>query len=267
MNSSEKAEQFADVRNHLPFLRQREGLARILESLLCYPEVRAACAASANDKNPFARMMESFGLGIRMEDFAERVPAKGPVVVVANHGYGGADALAMMAAMTDLRDDFKILANREVTLLGGMERSVIPVSLLNGGDRGANSSGLRATLKHVKDGGALGIFPAGRVAFWQGDRMQDPAWNPNVVKLLRKMEATIVPLWFYGSPPGLINFLSRFSGLLRTALIPTGLVKMRGREITARAGEAIESRQLRELGEEAGPWLRSRLEFLAEVGN
>ena len=267
MSSHDKPDQFADVRKHLPFFENHEGLARLLEGILCYPEIRKAFADSAGEENPFLGVARRIGLEIRVEGLEEAVPKSGPVVVVANHGFGGADALALMAVMRELRSDFRVLANREVTLLAGVSPHVFPVTLLDPERARENVSSLRATLQHVRNGGALGVFPAGRVAFWRGDRMAEPVWNEHVVKLLQRMDATIVPLWFYGKPPAAINVLSRVSRFVRTALIPTGLAKMRGREIVARAGEPIESGRLRELGRESGPWLRSKLESLADLGN
>ncbi|MFT6862996.1 MAG: putative hemolysin [Akkermansiaceae bacterium] len=267
MNSIGNPEQFADVRKHLPFFANHEGLARLLEGLLCYPEIRKAFADSAHEENPFRGVARRLGLGIRVEGLVELIPKSGPLIVVANHGFGGADALALLAVMCDLRPGFRVLANREVTLLEGVSPHVFPVTLLNPTSARENVSSLRATLQHVRKGGALGVFPAGRVALWKEDRMAEPVWNEHVVKLLQRMDATIVPLWFYGNPPAAINLLSRFSRLVRTALIPTGLAKMRGREIVARAGAPIASGSLRELGEKGGPWLRKKLESLSDLGN
>lgn len=267
MNLDPKPRPFADVRKHLPFFAKHEGLARLLEELLCYPEIRKAFSDSSAEKNPFAGVARRLGLKIRMEGLADVVPESGPLVVVSNHGYGGADALALLAAMCDLRPDFRVLANREVTLLAGVSPHVLPVTLLDPTSARENVASIRATLQHVRNGGALGVFPAGRVAFWKGDRMADPPWNEHVLKLLLRMDATIVPLWFYGKPPAGINVLSRLSKLVRTALIPTGLAKMRGYEIVARAGEPIDGQLLREQGANAGPWLRSKLEILLEIGN
>jgi putative hemolysin len=266
MISKEPAKKFADVRSHLPFLARHEVLAGALEKILRYPEVRQAFVDSAEENNPFMGVAQRLGLKFRIEGLAEKIPATGPVVVVANHGHGGADALALMAAMCDLRPDFKVLANREVTLLPGVEPAIIPVSVLTSGDSRENSASLRAMLKHVRGEGALGVFPAGRVAFWKGDRMTDPPWNDHVIKLLQRMEAAIVPLWFYGNPPSAINFLSRLSSFLRIALIPTGLALMKG-EISARAGEPLSTRALKERGDEAGAWLREKLQSLSDLGN
>ncbi len=267
MNSDKVPEQFADVRTHVPFLARHEGVARVLERLLCYPEIRKAFADSAQEKNPFAGVAMRLGLEIRMEELSAKVPKTGPVVVVANHGFGGSDALALLAVMCDLRSDFRVLANREVMLLEGIAPAIFPVTLLSTGETKENTRSLRAMLKHVKQGGGLGVFPAGKVAFWQGDRMKDPPWNDHVIKLIQRMDATIIPLWFYGSPPPVINFLSRLSPFVRRALIPTGLAKMKGREIVARAGEPVSGKELRAMGEEAGPWFRLRLEGLSELGN
>lgn len=267
MNSKKPAEQFADVRTHVPFLARHEGLARAMEGLLCYPKIRRAFAESAEEKNPLAGVVQRLGLKVRLEGLAEKIPATGPVVIVCNHAHGGADALALMAEMIRIRPDFKALANRETTLLEGLGPWVFPVSILDPEKAGENISSLRAMLKHMRQGGALGLFPAGRVAFWQGDRMRDPAWNEQVVKLLQRMDATVVPLWFFGNPPPLINFLSRLSAFVRMALIPTALVKMEGREIVARAGEPFDGSDLKKMGDKAGPWLRRRLETLCEKGN
>ena len=258
---------FGDVRIYFLFLARHDSLACLLGKLLCYPEIRQAFADSEGEKNPFAGVARRLGLEIRAEELAGRIPKEGPVVVVSNHGFGGADALALQAVMSDLRDDFKILANREVGLLPGVAPTVFPVSILDQGNTRENTTSLRAMLKHVRMGGALGVFPAGRVAYWRGDRMVDPPWNEHIVKLLQRMNATIVPLWFYGNPPAGINFLSRLSGFVRTALIPTGLAKMRGLEIAARAGEPLDSRELREQKDAAGPWLRKKLESLSDLGN
>ena len=267
MKPGKTKEKFADVREHLPFLRRHDGVADVLEWVLRYPKVRKAFADSEGSERPFHEAARRLGLGVRVEGVGVKIPATGPVVVVANHAHGGADALALMVEMHDHRPDFKVLANREVTLLPGVESVVFPVSLFGTGDTSRNSASVRAMLRHVRAGGALGVFPAGRVAIWKGDRMVDPVWNQHVVKLLLRMDATIVPVWFFGNPPASVNLLSQFSTLVRTALIPTGLAMMEGREVTARVGEPIPAKEFQDKGEGAGDWLRAKLESLSDFGN
>jgi len=267
MNSSDPPERFADVRRYVPLLARHEGLARAVERALEYPKIREAFAAAAGMSNPFEEVARILGLAIEIEGFEGSVPKEGPVVFVANHGHGGADALALMAVMSRFRNDVRVLANREVGLLEGLDRYLFPVSLMNETSAHDNISSLRAMLKHLRGGGCLGVFPAGRVAYWSGDRMTDPPWNDHVIKLLQKMKATIVPVWFYGSPPAALNFLSRLSPFLRTALIPTGLAWMRGKTIRARAGQSFPSDLLMAQGEGASEWMRTNLESLGDLGN
>jgi putative hemolysin len=267
MNSRERPERFADVRRHLKLLGRCEGLAGVVEAVLAYPKIRKAFSSAAGESNPFDEVAKILGLSIELEGFHEGLPPEGPVVFVANHGHGGADALALMAIMSRFRSDVRVLANREVSLLDGLEPFLFPVSLLNGPDARENIRSLRAMLKHVQSGGCLGVFPAGRVAYWKGDRMADPPWNDHVIKLLQKMKATIVPVWFYGNPPAAICLLSRMSPFLRTALIPTGLAWMKGRTIRVRAGKPFASGLLKDQGENAAVWMRANLQSLRDAGN
>ncbi len=260
--------QFADVREHLSFLTGREKLASWLERVLGYEQVRGVFEeAAADGGNVFDEVAKKIGLEMEFIGWDEAVPKEGPVVVVGNHGHGGADAVAMMAKMTELRPDFRMLANEEVCLLAGVEEWIIPVKIL-GEERGGieNLGSLREVLRQVRRGGALGVFPAGKVALWQEGGMKDPEWNEHVISLLRKMRATIVPVWFYGGPPAGIRFLSRLSGLVRTALIPTGFMRSGGHRIVSRAGQPFDTEILREKGDGAGRWLRGELEKLREVG-
>ena len=261
-------ERYADVRKHLPFLREREGLACLVEKFLGITSIRRIFAESANEENPFAGVARRLNLKIEIDGLAEKVPSEGPVVFVANHAFGGADALALTTAMREYRDDMRMLANEEVTHLGGVKDWMIPVSLLQEGSAaGQNTASLRVMLKHVRDGGCLGVFPAGRVAFWQEGEHREPEWNHHVVRLLQRMDATVVPIWFFGKPAAWIRILSMISPFVRTALITKGLAVMKNSTIRGRVGETFSTKEIKESGVDGGVWLRRKLEALRESGN
>lgn len=267
MSESEERPKFADVRQYIPFLAKHEGLANLLEKALGYQAIRRVFHDAQYDENAPRGVLNRFGVSTHFTGAVSKIPKTGPLVVVANHSHGGADAMALMAILSELRDDLKILANREVMLLEATAPYAIPVSVLQSDQTAGNSAGLRMMLKHVKKGGALGLFPAGRVSTWQQDRMRDLPWSEHMVKLIQRMDATVVPLWFFGGPPAGIRLLSRLSTFVRAALIPTGLTMMRGVEVRGRFGEPFHSSKLREFDDEAGAWLRGRVESLADLGN
>lgn len=267
MRLDEDPQRFADVRKFVGILERNEGLADLVETVLRYPYVRRVFEESAKDPNPFEGAARRFGLSIDIVGPIEAIPKRGPVVFVANHGHGGADALALMAMMCQCRQDVRALANRQVAFLEGVSPYVFPVTLMDETSPYENTGSLRAMLKHVASGGCLGVFPAGRVAFWQGDRMDEPPWNNHVVRLLQRMEATIVPVWFHGSPPAAINLVSKLSPFLRAALIPTGLAWMRGKSISARVGTPFSTEILRSKNSRADAWLIEHLRSLRELGS
>ena len=256
---------FADLNEHAPALARNPTLLAVAEKVLGLKRIREVFTKSADAENPAASVAEQFDLSIRLEGIEDEIPAEGPVVIAANHSHGGADAIALAAKCIELRKDTLILANAELMRLPGISRFLLPVNIL--GDENAaaeNMKSLRIMLKHVRSGGALIVFPAGRVAFWQQGEIKDPPWNEHVVTLMSRMKATVVPVWFFGGVPVHLQILAALSGFLRTAFIPKGLAVMKGGEITGRVGESFHSDLLKNDGTR---WLRKHLEALRDLGN
>ena len=93
------------------------------------------------------------------------IPAKGPVVIVSNHPYGVLDGLSLCYAVSLIRRDFKFLAHSTFQKVPELEPYVLPVDF-DGASAAlrSNIETKKAALKHVRDGGAVVIFPAGRVS-------------------------------------------------------------------------------------------------------
>lgn len=255
---------FADLNEHAPALARWPGVMNAVDRLLGLKLIREVFRDSVTAENPAASVAEQLDLTIRLDGLEEEIPSEGPVVIVANHSHGGADALALAAKCIELRKDTLILANAELMKLPGINRFLLPVTLLDDDAKAGNMKSLRGMLRHVKSGGALVVFPAGRVAFWQDGEIKDPPWNDHVVSLVSRMKVTVVPVWFFGGVPVYLKILSAFSGILRTMLIPKGLSSMVGQEITGRVGKPFHSDQLKKDGSR---WLRKHLEILRDLGN
>ncbi|WP_437293633.1 1-acyl-sn-glycerol-3-phosphate acyltransferase [Sorangium sp. So ce426] len=121
-------------------------------------------------------------------------PSRGALLVVSNHP-GAYDALALMAALG--REDLKIVAadRRFLRALPHVSRRLLFVPIDEGGALAlaARSAGVRRALRHLRRGGALLHFPAGRIeadpAFaGEGDALL-AAWHPSAGVLLRAAAA------------------------------------------------------------------------------
>ena len=57
----------------------------------------------------------------------ERIPARGPVVVTANHPFGGIDGLAAIAAIATRRPDLKVIATTTLASIPAIRDLIIAV--------------------------------------------------------------------------------------------------------------------------------------------
>ncbi|HUE95514.1 MAG TPA: 1-acyl-sn-glycerol-3-phosphate acyltransferase, partial [Longimicrobiaceae bacterium] len=154
-----------------------------------------AGAASVSPATFFRACLEALPLPVEVdESMLLRIPASGPVIVVANHPLGGADAVVLAALVTALRDDARIMANHFVCRIPEAAPALIPVDPFAGPDAPRrNAAPLRAALAHLEAGGLLAAFPAGEVAAWnpRTRRISDRPWNRHVGFLVRRTKATV----------------------------------------------------------------------------
>ena len=177
----------------------------------------------------FSRTLEI--LGSRYEVAAsdlERIPASGPVVVVSNHPLGGLDGIILGDLLRRRRTDTRLMANFLLKKVRHAEEHMFFVDPFPREEAiRANLGGLRDCLRHLKRGGLMGVFPGNQVSHFQWDRKQicDPDWVPNVASLVRRSEATVVPIFIEGGNRLLFNIAGTIHPLLRTVMLPRELIR------------------------------------------
>ena len=177
------------------------------------------------------------------------IPAKGPVVIVSNHPYGVLDGLSLCYAVSLIRRDFKFLAHSTFQKVPELEPYVLPVDF-DGASAAlrSNIETKKAALKHVRDGGAIVIFPAGRVSTAKTPfgNAQDAEWKLCCGSLIQRSGADVVPVYFKGQNSWLFHLASLLGEAMREALLMREIVRRINSEVHGVMGDIIKHAKLAE---------------------
>jgi putative hemolysin len=200
-----------------------------------------------------------------------RIPATGPVVVVANHPYGVLDGLLLTVMLTRVRPDVKVLTNLLLHDVPELQQHCIFVDSPHV-DRPieSNRKALREALAWLRRGGMLAIFPGGDVSQWQMPMAQviDPEWSHIAVRLIRRTQATSLPVYFCGHNGVGFQLLGMIHPKLRSAFLLQEFLQQEGKEVEARVGSPVPADALESLpgDREATEYLRWRTYLLSRRG-
>ena len=197
------------------------------------------------------------------EDLA-KIPKTGPFILVSNHPLGALDGVIMCKILTEIRPDFKVMGNFLLTKIKPMEPYVISVNPFEKRKEAYSSmSGMREALKHLSDGGCLGIFPAGEVSNKNNEynEILDKEWQEPALKLIKKAQVPVVPMYFHAKNSKLFYNVSKIHPDLQTLLLPSEMVNKREKPIKIRIGRPVTPKILNEYEtpKELGEFLRKKV--------
>ncbi len=169
------------------------------------------------------------------------IPTTGGLVFVANHPYGAIDGLALVQVLGRVRPDLKVMANFLLQQLEPLKDRFIGVNPFEQLSSLSSFQGMRQAMGHVKEGGALAIFPAGEVSSWRTElkAIADPRWKASAIKLVQHVGAPVVPVWFDGANSLVFQMLGMIHPNLRTLALPKEMLRMRGRSVRMRIGKPV----------------------------
>ena len=175
------------------------------------------------------------------EEDLKRIPKSGAFITVSNHPLGGIDGILLLKLLLEHRQDYKIIANFLLHRIAPLKPYVMPVNPFeNHKDAKSSLLGLKSSLQHLQDGRPLGIFPAGEVSTYRdGKLMVDKPWELGAVKLIKKAEVPVIPIYFHAKNSRLFYILSKISDTFRTAKLPSELLSQKNRVIKVRIGKPI----------------------------
>ena len=177
----------------------------------------------------------------------ENIPEEGPCVIVSNHPHGMSDGLMIGDIAMKRRSDIRIVVNEFLHCVRGMRPYQITVDVYGGEEaKRANMAGMREMLKWLRDGHCLIIFPSGSAASWSEEdgRVIDDPWQTNMAAIIRKTEATVVPMHFSGQNGKLFQAVTRLCKEKRSALLAREIKRDIRTLHQVRVGKAIPASRL-----------------------
>jgi len=107
-------------------------------------------------------------------------------------------------------------------------------------DAKSSMAGIKEALMHIRNNKPLGIFPAGEVSTYKdGKLVIDKPWEEGAIKLIKKANVPIIPIYFHAKNSRLFYVLSKISDTFRTAKIPSEVLSQKQRIIKVRIGKPI----------------------------
>ena len=199
----------------------------------------------------------------------KRIPKDGPFITISNHPLGGIDGMILMKTVLEKRPDYKVIANFLLHRLDPLKPYILPVNPFEEHKEAKSSlSGMKNAIAHLKEGHALGIFPAGEVSTYRDKKMiVDRPWEPSAMKLIQKAKVPVVPIYFHAKNSIFFYRLASFSDVLRTAKLPSEMLSQRKRKIKVRVGHpiSVEDQQEHSNLEAFTTFLRRKTYMLANV--
>ncbi len=213
-----------------------------------YRHVKAQEAAN-HDTRPFAdQALDALHTSVALPiDHLDRIPKTGPLVVVANHPFGGVEGLALMSLLMRVRPDVKLLVNQILGMIPDLRPNIFTVDVFGGKDAVRNNAtAVREAVQYVSDGHCLGMFPSGTVSHLRLRKrcVVDPEWVSTAARILQRTGASATCVYFDGRNSNLFQLAGLVHPMLRTALLPREMLKRRGGKLTVRVSQPLSAERL-----------------------
>jgi putative hemolysin len=154
----------------------------------------------------FERLTDALELqGTIKGDAWKNIPKNKPVIFYANHSVPGPDVFVLANEISKVRPDLKVVTATYLAGIPGFEEVAFTVNNLNTVAGKAHNKALFPVInEHLKNGGALLIFPSGAVSKWhmpRTDYAKDIPWKSGLLKFAdQSSETTMVPMFVAGQP-------------------------------------------------------------------
>jgi putative hemolysin len=185
-------------------------------------------------------------IGTRLEirapaDWHTRAPS-GPLVIIANHPFGIADGISILAVAERLGRPYRILIHADFMQVPEIQALGLPIDFSETKNALRENLRTRARARQLlKEGVTIVVFPSGGVATAENPfgKAEELPWKKFVVRLIQQSDAAVLPVHFEGQNSPLFHFVSRYSETLRLSLLVCEFRTRIGATIKATVGSPI----------------------------
>lgn len=223
-----KRQKMVDLRDYIPAGKAwPEWLINLGERYLGFHALNVAHAHIEDDwdegsqENFFKLACKYLNLQYDLEGL-ENIPKEGACVIVANHPHGMSDGLMFGDIAMKVRSDVRIIVNEFLDCVRGMRPYEIKVDVYGGeAAKRANMLSMKQILQWLREGHCILVFPSGSAASYsrQDGRVIDDPWQKNIASMIRKTNATVVPMHISGRTGLLFQLVTLLAKEHRSSLL------------------------------------------------
>ena len=228
------------------------GFIRAMEKVTGQPKIKKLYFDYVEDERPREMFWTDAlkRLNITYQAKKERganIPNIGPVLVIANHPFGVIDGLVLCAMMSEIRQDYKIITHQVLRQAPAVMDKILPIDFAETETALAtNLETRREAHRHLKNDGAVIIFPAGGISL--SPNLIGPAfdseWKTFAAKLAQTKNTIIVPFFFEGRNSVIYQMARRLSVTLGYSLMFREICKQMNRQVNVTVRTPLNSQDL-----------------------
>ena len=197
----------------------------------------------------------------------------GPFITISNHPYGGLDGLILIDLFGYLREDYKVMANKFLSMVKTINDnfiSVVPKTKNTKAIAQESINGIKKAIEQIRKGQPLGLFPSGAVSdfSFRDFCVRDREWQQSAAGLIRHLKVPVVPVRFFDRNSNWFYFLGLINWRLRTLRLPREILNKEGQTVRLGIGEIISVEEQMSIPEaDFAAMLRSSVYDIVESNN
>ena len=231
------------VSDNLPKMNHQSLMGKSIKNVLRFL-LHEKALVTIEKQFPYAKgldfteaMLDHFDFGYCVSDKdREKIPASGRVVIIANHPIGTLDGAALIKMISEIRPDFKVVANDVLMNVQPLHSILLPVNNMGGNTPKKN---LEAIYQHLNNDGALIIFPAGEVSRMGPSGVRDGSWHKGFLNFATATKSPILPVYMDARNSAFFYAISAVYKPLSTLFLIKEMFKQAHKRMNIKIGDVI----------------------------